>query len=56
MVPAGPTLTLRVDGINYVQTYDEQGGSTLYRVDVDGSATEVLVPGEGTDVQYLGRL
>jgi hypothetical protein len=48
--------TLRVDDVNYVQLYREDGGSTVSRVDPDGSVTEVLRNGAGTDVQYLGRL
>jgi hypothetical protein len=50
------STTLRVDDQNFVQLYREDGGSSLHRVDTDGSVTEVLESGEGTDVQYLGRL
>jgi hypothetical protein len=50
------SVTLRVDGTNYVQLYAEDGGATVYRVDTDGTATEVLGAEPGTDVQYLGRL
>jgi hypothetical protein len=45
-----------VDEQNFVQLYRDDGGSSLHRVDPDGSVTQVLESGEGTDVQYLGRL
>lgn len=47
---------LKVDDINYVQIYDEAKSATIYRVDPDGTVTEVLEPGTAADVQYLGRL
>jgi hypothetical protein len=50
------STTLRVDDLNYVQLYREDGGTSLYRVDIDGTVTPVLDSGRGTDVQYLGRL
>jgi hypothetical protein len=50
------SLTLRVDGDTYVQTYREDTGSDVYRVDLDGSATRVLSNVVGADVQYLGRI
>jgi hypothetical protein len=50
------SITLRVDGDTYVQTYRQDTGSDLYRVDVDGSATRVLSNVAGADVQYLGRI
>lgn len=50
------SLTLRVDGDTYVQTYRDDMGSNLHRVDLDGSVVNVLSNGPGTDVQYLGRV
>jgi hypothetical protein len=50
------SITLRVDGDTYVQTYREDEGSDVYRVDLDGSATRVLSNVVGADVQYLGRI
>jgi hypothetical protein len=54
--PVQFSKTLRVDGINYVQLYRDDLGSDLNRVDPDGSVTEVLNNGSGTDVQFIGRL
>jgi hypothetical protein len=48
--------TLGVDGETYVQTYRDDMGSDLQRVDLDGSITRVLSNGPATDVQYLGRV
>jgi hypothetical protein len=50
------SVTLRVDDLNYVQLYRQDGGADLFRVDLDGSVEQVLTAGPGTDVQYLGRL
>jgi hypothetical protein len=50
------SITLRVDNNTYVQTYREDTGSDVYRVDIDGSATRVLSNVVGADVQYLGRI
>jgi hypothetical protein len=50
------STTLRVDALNHVQLYREGGGTSLYRVHIDGTVTPVLDSGRGTDVQYLGRL
>ena len=50
------STTLRVDDENYVQLYQEDGSTSLYRVDTTGAVTRVLDSGRGTDVQYLGRL
>lgn len=50
------SVTLRVDDQNYVQLYDQDGGADVYRVDPDGTVTQVLGSEPGTDVQYLGRL
>jgi hypothetical protein len=50
------SITLRVDGLNYVQLYDQEGGADVYRVDTDATVTQVLAAEPGTDVQYLGRL
>lgn len=47
---------LIVDDKNYVQTYRDDKGTDLYRVDVDGKATEVLKSPGSTNVQFLGRL
>jgi hypothetical protein len=48
--------TLVVDGKNYVQSFRDDRGSTLYRVDLDGTVTQVLDNPTGTNVQYIGRL
>lgn len=48
------SLTLRVKGGTYVQTYRDDTGSDLHRVEPDGSVVRVLVNRQGTDVQYLG--
>ncbi len=50
------SLTLRVDGDTYVQTYRDDKGSNLRRVKPDGSVVNVLSNGPGADVQYLGRV
>jgi len=50
------SLTLRVDGGTYVQTYRDDTGSDLHRVDLDGSVTRVLTNPVGADVQYLGHV
>jgi hypothetical protein len=50
------SLDMQVDGETYVQTYRDDEGSDLKRVDGDGSVTTVLSNGRGTDVQYLGRV
>jgi len=51
------SVTLRVDDLNYVQLYEPDGkGTTLYRVAPDGAVNDVLSLGEGSDVQYLGRI
>jgi hypothetical protein len=50
------SLTLRVDGDTYVQTYREDAGSDLHRVELDGSVVSVLSNVPDADVQYLGRV
>lgn len=50
------STTLRVDEDTYVQTYREDKGSDVHRVDTDGKVTRVLENGPSTDVQYLGRV
>jgi hypothetical protein len=45
-----------VDGDVYVQTYRDDTGSDLQRVDPDGTVTRVLSNPAHTDVQYLGRV
>jgi hypothetical protein len=50
------SITLRVDGDVYVQTYRDDTGSDLQRVDPDGTVTRVLSNPAHTDVQYLGRV
>lgn len=50
------SLTLMVDGQNYVQTYREDGGSELHNVATDGTVTRVLSNDAGVDVQYIARL
>ncbi len=48
------SLTLRVKNGTYVQTYRDDTGSDLHRVELDGSVARVLSNRQGTDVQYLG--
>jgi hypothetical protein len=48
--------TLVLDDHNYVQLFRDDRGSTLHRVDADGTVTKVLDNPTGTNVQYLGRL
>jgi hypothetical protein len=50
------SITLRVGGGTYVQTYREDQGSDLSRVEPDGSVVRVLSNPPGTDVQYLGQV
>jgi hypothetical protein len=50
------SITLRVDGDTFVQTYRDDMGSDLLRVDTDGTVTRVLSNAASTDVQYLGRV
>jgi hypothetical protein len=50
------SLTLRVDGGTYVQTYRDDRGSDLSRVEPDGSVVRVLSNPAGSDVQYLGHV
>jgi hypothetical protein len=50
------SITLRVDGDTYVQTYRDDTGSDLHRVNPNGTVVNVLSNGAGTDVQYLGRV
>jgi hypothetical protein len=50
------SVTARVDGDTFVQTYRDDQGSDVYRVNADGSIEKVLLNGQGTDVQYLGRV
>lgn len=50
------SLTLLVDGQNYVQTYREDNGSDLHRVATDGTVTRVLSNDASIDVQYVARL
>jgi len=50
------SVTLRVDDTTYIQTYRDDNGSDLQRVDVDGSVMRVISNTPETDVQYLGRV
>lgn len=50
------SLTLREGEDTYVQTYRDDTGSDLHRVDADGTVTKVLSNRSATDVQYLARL
>lgn len=50
------SLTLKVDGTNYVQTYRQDNGSNVFRVDPTGVVTEVLVQPAGADLQNVVRL
>jgi hypothetical protein len=47
---------LIVDERNYVQTYREDKGTNVHRIDPDGKVAEVLVNASGTNVQFVGRL
>jgi len=47
---------LRVDDQTYVQTFREDRGSSLHRVDTDGTVTEVLALPSAANVQFIGRL
>ena len=47
---------LIADERNYVQTFREDKGSDVHRIDPDGSVTEVLHNASGTNVQFVGRL
>ena len=47
---------LIADDRNYVQTFREDKGSDVHRVDPDGKVTEVLHNESGTNVQFVGRL
>ena len=47
---------LVVDDKNYVQTYRDDKGTDLHRVDTDGKVTDVLKSPSSANVQYLGRL
>jgi hypothetical protein len=58
-VPRGAIQTqknLMVDGVNYVQVFRSDRGSSLYRVNQDGTAEQVLDNPEGVNIQYIGRL
>ncbi len=48
--------TLIVDGQNYVQLFRADRGSTLHRVEVNGTVTQVLNNPANANVQFLGRL
>jgi hypothetical protein len=48
--------SLMVDGVNYVQRFRDDRGSTLHRIDADGHSTQVLDNPSGVNVQYIGRL
>jgi uncharacterized protein DUF4374 len=56
--PAGiqSQKTLILDAKNYVQRFRDDRGSTLYRMNADGSVTQILDNPSGTNVQYIGRL
>jgi hypothetical protein len=47
---------LIVDERNYVQTFREDKGTDLYRVDPDGTVEKVLESPSSTNVQFIGRL
>lgn len=47
---------LIVDKRNYVQTFREDHGSDVHRIDPDGSVTKVLENASSTNVQFIGRL
>jgi hypothetical protein len=47
---------LIVDERNYVQTFREDKGSDLHRIDPDGTVTKVLENSTSTNVQFIGRL
>ena len=47
---------LILDQRNYVQTFREDKGTNLHRVDPDGSVREVLESPSSTKVEFIGRL
>ena len=47
---------LIADERNYVQTFREDKGTDLHRIDPDAKVTEVLTNASGTNVQFIGRL
>jgi hypothetical protein len=47
---------LIVDERNFVQTFREDKGSDVHRIDPDGTVTQVLTNETSTNVQFVGRL
>ena len=47
---------LTLDGVNYVQRFRDDRGSTLHRVTQDGTTEQVLDLPSAVNVQYIGRL
>lgn len=47
---------LTLDGLNYVQRFRDDRGSTLHRVNPDGTTEQVLDLPSGVNVQYISRL
>jgi hypothetical protein len=52
----GSPKVLIVDDRNFVQTFREDKGSDLHRIDPDAKVTKVLENSSGTNVQFIGRL
>lgn len=50
------SITLRENDNTYVQTYRDDTGSDVHRVDPDGTVTHVLSNPASADVQYLARI
>lgn len=47
---------LIVDERNFVQTFRDDAGSDLHRIDPDAKVTKALENGSSTNVQFIGRL
>ena len=52
----GSPKVLIVDDRNFVQTFRDDAGSDLHRIDPDGKVTKVLENSSSTNVQFVGRL
>lgn len=52
----GSPKVLIVDERNFVQTYRDDKGTDLHRIDPDGKVTKVLENPSSTNVQFIGRL
>jgi hypothetical protein len=48
--------TLRIDDDNYIQLFRDDRGSTVHRIETDGTVTQVLSNPDHVSAQYIGRL